>query len=169
MSKAIQEIELPSVDAPLHTDELSAQTGHTVLTSPSSPSSPLAVTVEDHGVAGGGDITRDKSSKAAKSGTVPAIFNFVNSIIGAGIIGLPFALREAGFVGGVLLILLIAICTNYSVQLIVRRGVEVDKHNYEELAAHNLGRFGYQSVAIFMFIFAYGAMLAYLIIIGEEA
>lgn len=40
-----------------------------------------------------------------------AVTNFVNSIIGAGIIGLPFALREAGLVGGLILILLVGLAT----------------------------------------------------------
>ena len=37
-----------------------------------------------------------------KAGPAGAVLNFVNSIIGAGIIGLPFALREAGIIGGLL-------------------------------------------------------------------
>jgi sodium-coupled neutral amino acid transporter 11 len=37
-----------------------------------------------------------------KAGPAGAVLNFVNSIIGAGIIGLPFALREAGVIGGLL-------------------------------------------------------------------
>jgi len=37
-----------------------------------------------------------------KAGPAGAVLNFVNSIIGAGIIGLPFALKEAGIMGGLL-------------------------------------------------------------------
>ena len=37
-----------------------------------------------------------------KAGPAAAVLNFVNSIIGAGIIGLPFALQEAGIIGGLL-------------------------------------------------------------------
>lgn len=43
--------------------------------------------------------TNTADGKAAPAG---AVLNFVNSIIGAGIIGLPFALREAGIIGGLL-------------------------------------------------------------------
>ena len=32
-----------------------------------------------------------------KSTRFQAIFNFINSIVGAGIIGLPFAIKECGF------------------------------------------------------------------------
>ena len=116
------------------------------------------------------NIARSESSNTGvvKSSMPAAVFNFVNSIIGAGIIGLPFALNEAGFGGGIFLLVIIAATTNFSVQLIVRRGVQVGKRNYEDLASHVLGKFGYHSVSMAMFIFAYGAMLAYLIIIGEE-
>lgn len=43
---------------------------------------------------------------AAKSSMVGASFNFINSIVGAGIVGMPFALRQAGFGFGIVLILL---------------------------------------------------------------
>jgi hypothetical protein len=40
--------------------------------------------------------------------------NLVNSIVGAGIIGIPFALKESGIVAGVMLLLLVAYCTGTS-------------------------------------------------------
>jgi hypothetical protein len=44
--------------------------------------------------------------------------NLVNSIVGAGIIGIPYALRESGLVAGVLLLLLVAYCTGKNIGLI---------------------------------------------------
>ncbi len=43
--------------------------------------------------------------------------NLVNATVGAGIIGLPFALREAGFGLGILLAFFIALLTNLSLIL----------------------------------------------------
>ena len=45
------------------------------------------------------------------SGIMGASSNLVNSIVGAGIIGIPYALRESGLVAGLLLLLLVAYCT----------------------------------------------------------
>lgn len=46
-----------------------------------------------------------------KSDIAGASSNLVNSIVGAGIIGIPFALRESGLVAGVILLLLVSYFT----------------------------------------------------------
>ncbi|KAA0161209.1 hypothetical protein FNF28_05158 [Cafeteria roenbergensis] len=104
---------------------------------------------------------------ASKGGVARASFNFINSIIGAGVISLPFAFREAGFVAGVILLFVMAALTYYSVTLLVNLGVAARVLNYEMLARAALGRCGFVSVLIFQFLFAYGAMVAYLIITSD--
>jgi sodium-coupled neutral amino acid transporter 11 len=51
------------------------------------------------------------------SGIGGASSNLVNSIVGAGIIGIPYALKESGLVAGVLLLLLVAYCTGKKIGL----------------------------------------------------
>lgn len=46
-----------------------------------------------------------------KSGIAGACSNLVNSIVGAGIIGIPFALKESGFVAGVFLLFIVSYFT----------------------------------------------------------
>jgi hypothetical protein len=46
-----------------------------------------------------------------KSGIFGASSNLVNSIVGAGIIGIPYALRQCGLVAGVFLLVLVAYLT----------------------------------------------------------
>lgn len=46
-----------------------------------------------------------------KSGLGGAISNLVNSIVGAGIIGIPYAFRESGLVTGFFLLCLVAYLT----------------------------------------------------------
>lgn len=43
-----------------------------------------------------------------KSGIFGASSNLVNSIVGAGIIGIPYALKQSGLVAGVFLLILVA-------------------------------------------------------------
>lgn len=43
-----------------------------------------------------------------------ASFNFINSIVGAGIIGLPYAIKECGFFTGVFCLVMVAVIVNYS-------------------------------------------------------
>lgn len=42
-----------------------------------------------------------------------------NSILGAGIIGLPYAMREAGFVMGLILLVVLGVLTDWTIRLIV--------------------------------------------------
>ena len=46
-----------------------------------------------------------------KSDVAGACSNLVNSIVGAGIIGIPFALKESGLVAGVILLILVSYFT----------------------------------------------------------
>jgi sodium-coupled neutral amino acid transporter 11 len=46
-----------------------------------------------------------------KSGLGGAQSNLINSIVGAGIIGVPFALKESGLVAGVILLFLVSYFT----------------------------------------------------------
>ena len=48
-------------------------------------------------------------------------FNMTNNILGAGLIGLPFALSEAGPLPGILLLCVLAWMTDYSIRLLIIR------------------------------------------------
>jgi len=101
------------------------------------------------------------------SGKLGASFNFVNSIVGAGIIGLPFALRECGFVMGIVLIVVVSCFTWFSVSVLIKSGVEVKRRSYEGLCEYCFGWMGFKVVSFFMLVFAFGAMCAYLVIVGD--
>lgn len=87
-------------------------------------------------------------------------------ILGAGVGGMPFALKEAGFYSGVVLIAIVALSSDYSVRLLITLAQMVKKKYYEQLVQSQFGRIGYVAVTAAMGIFAYGAMCAYLIGIG---
>jgi hypothetical protein len=117
----------------------------------------------------------------------------VEQIIGAGVGGMPYAFREAGFWrcapiatytphrespaykllfllhrSGMILLLMVASCSDYSVRMLIRLGKQVNKHYYEQLVQSQFGHAGYVAVSAAMGIFAYGAMVAYLIGISES-
>lgn len=116
----------------------------------------------------GNPVLRPEGSDvSAKSSVWGAASNFVNSIIGAGIIGLPFAMREAGLGAGVLLLIAIAFMTSFSVQLIVSMGLRVSVRDYEALCQHAFGPAGFVVITTAMFLFASGAMCAYLVILAD--
>ena len=95
------------------------------------------------------------------------VWNFVNSIVGAGIIGLAFALNGAGLWLGLVMLVMIAILTDFSVNLLIRTGVKADCLGYEALCHSLFGNAGFWVTTVCMWFFATGAMLAYLVIIGD--
>eukprot|EP00662_Eupelagonemidae_sp_cell21_P026966 gene26966-55811_t len=118
-----------------------------------------AATVADDGV----KITRAPGTHSLAAG----VFNFVNSIVGAGVIGLAFALESAGLPLGIFFLLMQGALTDHSVRLIVRIGDACGVNGYEELCERLLGRGGFLCCAVGMSLLAYGAMVSYLIIIGD--
>lgn len=116
--------------------------------------------------------SRHRVKKAAgeeenKSTPLGCSANLINAIVGAGIVGLPYAIQQAGFVAGVGLVILCSILTDKSLRLLVETAKHVHVPSYETLAEAAFGRFGFLFVAINMFIMAYGAMLSYLMIVKD--
>merc|ERR1712166_114757 len=101
------------------------------------------------------------------SSLAEASFNYINSIVGAGIIGLPFAVKEAGFFLGLILLCLCGYLTHYSTRLLIDTAKKVKVWNYEELCFAAFGKPGYIAVSFFMISFAFGALIAYFVIIGD--
>eukprot|EP00040_Diaphanoeca_grandis_P007875 m.42721 g.42721 ORF g.42721 m.42721 type:complete len:468 (+) comp19194_c0_seq1:229-1632(+) len=101
------------------------------------------------------------------SGITGTSFNFVNSIVGAGMIGVPFALSEAGLVVGVVLLLVVGWLTDYSIRLLIKYGLKSKQMTYGGLVRYYLGTKGYVVLIITQFFFPFFAMCAYSIIVGQ--
>ena len=134
----------------------------------SSSATNIAVTADTVNIvdtaAEGDDGDRNAGGKSTIFG---AGFNFVNSIVGAGVIGIPFAVQQSGFVVGILMLTFVSILIYHSVLMLIECGLKVNKLDFEELSEHLLGWRGYYATTIFMFLFAYGAQVAYLVVIGD--
>jgi len=95
--------------------------------------------------------------------------NFVNSIVGAGIVGLPFTLKQGGLALTLGAMVVMAWLTDYSLRLIVRTAKYANVNTYEDLCEYCFGDIGFYLVSGSMFLFDFGAMLTYLIILGDAA
>lgn len=80
----------------------------------------------------GGDSTDTLSSLPQ------AAFNYINSIVGSGVIGIPYAFHKAGFGLGLLLLVFVAVITDYSLILMVSDGwLMIDNINHSSGAPLN--------------------------------
>ncbi|KAL3826950.1 hypothetical protein ACHAXA_000014 [Cyclostephanos tholiformis] len=128
------------------------------------------------GVAAESAIHQTKlSMPKKKSSILGASSNLVNSIVGAGIIGIPYALRMSGLWAGVLLLILVAALTDKSLRLLIEQASfhprlsHLQVRTFEGLASCPFGKAGSAFVLFNMFIMAYGTMVAYLLIIKDIA
>jgi len=77
--------------------------------------------------------------------------NLANSIIGAGIIGLPFAVQKAGYGVGITLMLLMAWVSRLSLGWLLDAGIALRSRSYEDAAFKTLGVRGAQAVLLSQF------------------
>lgn len=97
------------------------------------------------------------------------LYNFINAIIGAGIVGLPYVFMQSGLAGGIIMMAAMAYLSDYSLRLMVRAARICKVNNYEELCETCFGEMGFYTVSFAMFLFDYGAMLSMLIIMGDAS
>ncbi|KAF9160691.1 hypothetical protein BGX21_002472 [Mortierella sp. AD011] len=89
-----------------------------------------------------------------------SFLNMANSIIGAGIIGLPFAFQEAGLGMGIFLLCALTCIVDWTVQLLVHCGKLSGRNTYQDLLMFCFGKAGLIMISMFQFIFAFGGEAA---------
>ncbi|KAI3618569.1 hypothetical protein CBS9595_002932 [Malassezia furfur] len=101
------------------------------------------------------------------AGIFEGTVNMANSILGAGIVGLPYSMRESGFVAGVVLLLGIALLTDWTIRLIVLNAKLSGRSTYIDIMEHCFGHHGKLAVSLFQFVFAFGGMCAFCVVVGD--
>ncbi|KAK1336924.1 hypothetical protein QTO34_002962 [Cnephaeus nilssonii] len=96
-----------------------------------------------------------------------AVFNVVNSIIGSGIIGLPYSMKQAGFPLGILLLFWVSYITDLSLVLLIKGGALSGTDTYQSLVNKTFGFPGYLLLSVLQFLYPFIAMISYNIITGD--
>jgi amino acid permease len=110
-----------------------------------------------------------------------AIFNFTNSIVGAGCIGLGSAIALSGGFISIVLVIFFAILTKLSLDLLIRLSLDPtltvstsfssrnhEKLTYEDLAQLGIGWIGRMLVMLCKFSYSFGCLVAYVIVIKDN-
>lgn len=96
-----------------------------------------------------------------------AFMNMANSILGAGIIGQPFAMRNSGLVGGLLVMVLLTLLIDWTLRLIVVNAHLSQTKSYQDTVNYCYGRAGRILLLFSISSFAYGGCMAFCVIIGD--
>ncbi|KAK9066300.1 hypothetical protein SSX86_013624 [Deinandra increscens subsp. villosa] len=115
------------------------------------------------------DLDSDKSHliENENSGIFGAVFNLTTTVIGAGIMALPAAMKVLGLIVGVLMILVMGVLSEISVELLVRFTAQCKALSYGEIVQQALGKPARIVSDICIIINNAGVLVVYLIIVGD--
>ena len=102
-----------------------------------------------------------------KSNMRAAFMNMANSIIGAGIIGQPYALKQAGLLTGVLLLVGLTFVVDWTIRLIVINSKLSGAASFQSTVKFCFGKPGMIAISLAQWAFAFGGMIAFCVIIGD--
>ncbi|TGJ85362.1 hypothetical protein E0Z10_g3402 [Xylaria hypoxylon] len=103
-----------------------------------------------------------------KSGLQSAFMNMANSIIGAGIIGQPYAFKDAGLAAGIVLLVGLTIVIDWTIRLIVINSKLSGANSFQGTVEHCYGKTGLIAISVAQWAFAFGGMVAFGVIVGDS-
>lgn len=107
-------------------------------------------------------------SKRERTGTVlGSTFNLINSVLGAGMLSVPFAVRSAGIVPAVVLLVVCAVMADVSLRLLCLSQYYGRGETFESLADKVLGPRWRITALIGKVVLSFGACVGYLVALGD--
>ncbi|KAI9474720.1 hypothetical protein LPJ55_002379 [Coemansia sp. RSA 990] len=96
-----------------------------------------------------------------------SFFNLTNAIVGAGAIGLPYAIRQAGFLIGVPMVVSLALLVDWTLRVLALSSKLSGQQTYQGLVEHCFGRAGLLANSLFQGAMAGGGMASFIVIVGD--
>jgi sodium-coupled neutral amino acid transporter 2 len=97
-----------------------------------------------------------------------AVFNLSTTIVGAGIMALPATMKVLGLAPGLVAILLAALLTDASIELLVRSSRAAGAPSYGAVMGDAFGWWGRRLLQVCVVVNNIGVMIVYMIIIGKK-
>ncbi|CDO92757.1 unnamed protein product [Kluyveromyces dobzhanskii CBS 2104] len=107
-------------------------------------------------------------SNEAKSNRYMAFMNMANSILGSGVIGQPYAMKNCGLIGGFIATVFMSFLVDWTIRLIVVNLKLTGKSTYQASVEAAMGKWGGLLILIFNGLFAFGGCIGFCIIIGDS-
>jgi len=167
LTEPLMDSKIPPPSSPL-LDHLNRDQPIAVYTSP--PEDPSISKQKIQRLAPISESQSEDSEHALPAGT-SSIFgvyqNFLNALVGAGILGIPFVYAQCGIIGGIGLMVIFALLSTYTMNLLIQTAQKYRVTEYEELGRVTFGSVGYIASASALFLLDFGSCLTYLIILGD--
>lgn len=96
------------------------------------------------------------------------MMNLINSVLGAGILGVPGSMNSCGVIVASVLIIVVAAMTHFGSILTIKLQYRTKANGFDELAEMVLGKVGAIIFSISTVLFCYSCMIAYLVIARDN-
>lgn len=96
------------------------------------------------------------------------IFNFITTILGPGMVGLPYAMRSAGLITGVCLMSIVAFVMAWTARVMIICCEKVGVRTYEDLCEKAWGKIGFWTMSVSAILVNFGGCLSSLVIVGDN-
>ena len=123
---------------------------------------------DDEASAKSGDQMEELETNGDSVGMFGTVMNMLNSVLGAGILGVPSSFHEAGIIVSIIILLLIAFLAHLGTVMLVYLQHDLNAKGLDDLTNILLGKFWTSILSILTVIFSYACMVGYLIIGGEQ-
>ncbi|XP_020522697.1 sodium-coupled neutral amino acid transporter 1 isoform X2 [Amborella trichopoda] len=110
------------------------------------------------------NVECDEFNRASFSG---AVFNLSTTVVGAGIMGLPAAMKLLGIGPGIAIIIFMAFLTEFSIKIMLKFSKPANSVTYSGLMRDSFGRTGEIALQICIIINNVGTLVVFMIIIGD--
>ncbi|KAJ2714959.1 hypothetical protein H4R19_001460 [Coemansia spiralis] len=104
---------------------------------------------------------------ASGASMLASFFNLTNAIVGAGLIGLPYAARQAGVVVGAVMIVVLALLVDWTLRVLALGAKLSGQQTYQGLVQHCFGGAGLVASSLFQGAMAGGGMASFIVIVGD--
>ena len=94
--------------------------------------------------------------------------NIISSIVGSGIVGLPYAVAHSGILLGTLLTLATAFAIDYSIRLFIHSALLTHTHSYPQMMNKVFGLPGLSAISTFQCLASFGAICIDMIMIRDN-
>ncbi|KAI9102175.1 hypothetical protein K1719_023685 [Acacia pycnantha] len=114
------------------------------------------------------DTEKSPADSNSQDGSIPgAVFNVSTTMIGAGIMSIPATIKVLGIVPGFLVIVLVAMVTDITVEFMLRYSGSDKSITYAGMVSESYGKLGSLAVKICVIITNLGVLVIYFIILGD--
>lgn len=96
-----------------------------------------------------------------------AVYNLFSSVLGAGVLGLPYTTQRFGAGVGIPLTCAFAMASIYTLRLLEWTAQLTGVRGYRQLAEHTLGEGARPLVSLAIFCNTFGSLVVYLLVIGD--